>query len=176
MFTSPTRRTRLVALVVATAAVAALAGCSSTTKSASNVDNTKSAAPMTATVTVMNARVNAPVLKTQTAAFATLMNKTNKDVTLMTVSVPAADAASAGLHKMAMVNGKMDMVPVTTGIVIKAGGTLMLKPGGFHMMLMMPTVKTGHMVPITFTFSDGTTVTASAMVQPVATASPSMKM
>jgi copper(I)-binding protein len=127
-------------------------------------------------VMVTNARVNTPVVKDETGAYANVTNNSGTDISLTGVSVPSSYAASAGLHKMGMVNGKMSMVSVAS-IPIKAGATLQLKPGGFHMMLMMPMCKTGDTVPITFTFSDGTTATADATVQmPKPSASPSMKM
>lgn len=120
--------------------------------------------------------MNTPVVKEQTGAFANVMNNTGTDISLVGISVPASYAKSAGLHKMAMVDGKMAMVPVAS-IPIKAGAMLQLKSGGYHMMLMMPTCKTGDIVPITFRFDDGSTVTANAAVaMPVASPTPAMKM
>jgi copper(I)-binding protein len=40
-----------------------------------------------------------------------------------------------------------------------------LKSGGFHVMLMMPTVTVGQTVPLTLGFSDGSKVTVDAMVK-----------
>ena len=40
------------------------------------------------------------------------------------------------IHEMSMTNGVMKMRPVPTGVVIKPGETVELKPGSFHIMMM----------------------------------------
>jgi copper(I)-binding protein len=64
-----------------------------------------------------------------------------------------------------MVDGAMKMQEVSGGVPVPAGGQLVLKPGGFHIMLMTPTVTLGQTVPITLGFSDGSKVTVDAMVK-----------
>jgi copper(I)-binding protein len=128
-----------------------------------------------AKVVVTGAHINTPVVSDMTGAFATVTNNSSGPVRLISVSVPSAAAQSASLHTMAMVDGKMAMTPVKGGIVIPARSTLQLKSGGFHMMLMMPMLKSGEVVPITFAFSNGLKVTAAATVaKPVSSPTPSM--
>jgi copper(I)-binding protein len=40
------------------------------------------------------------------------------------------------VHRMAMENGVMTMRPVDGGLEIKPGGSVELKPGSFHVMMM----------------------------------------
>ena len=55
---------------------------------------------------------------------------------------------------MSMADGVMNMRKVEGGLVIPAGGSASLSPGGFHLMLMGLTapLKEGQMVPLTLTF------------------------
>jgi copper(I)-binding protein len=63
-----------------------------------------------------------------------------------------------------MVDGAMKMQEVSGGVPVPPGGQLVLKSGGYHVMLMMPTVTVGQTVPLTLGFSDGSKVTVDAMV------------
>jgi copper(I)-binding protein len=163
---STSRRARVLAACAAVIALAVLptAGCSSTTTASTKLADTAK----TPSVTVSGAYINAPVVTDETGAFAVVKNATAKPVRLVAISVPATAAKSASVHTMARVDGKMAMVPVKGGLLIPAHGQVQLKPGGFHMMLMMPMVKAGQSVPMTFTFSDGSKVIANAMVKKVA--------
>jgi copper(I)-binding protein len=51
------------------------------------------------------------------------------------VSVSAEIAGKAEVHEMAMDNGVMKMRPLDKGLVIDAGKTVKLAPGGYHLML-----------------------------------------
>ncbi|MGE0819552.1 MAG: copper chaperone PCu(A)C [Candidatus Nanopelagicales bacterium] len=97
-----------------------------------------------------------------TAAFLTLTNSTGTDVTLVQASTPAAGMVE--LHEMAMVDGQMVMQPKKGGILVKAGGTAVLEPGGDHIMLMelAGPVKVGDDVALTLTFDDGSTLAVTA--------------
>jgi copper(I)-binding protein len=153
---------------VAAAAIAvALSGCSS-----SSTTTSTSSAPTTITVTA--AHVNEPTMPDTTGAFAVVTNTGATAVSLTGVSVPADVAESAGLHETVMKDGAMAMQPVSS-IPVPAGGTVELKPGGFHIMLMKPKVTLGQMVAMTLTFSDGTSVSAAAPVT-APSASPSSSM
>jgi copper(I)-binding protein len=162
---STPRRARVIAACAAVVALAVLptAGCSSTTNASDKLADTVKAP----SVTVSSAYINAPVVTDQTGAFAIVKNATAKPVRLVSVSVPSSAAKSASVHTMAMIDGKMEMTPVKGGLLVPAHGQVQLKPGGFHIMLMMPMFKTGESVPMTFTFSNGTKVTTNAMVKKV---------
>jgi periplasmic copper chaperone A len=164
---STPRRARVLAACAAVIALAVLptAGCSSTTSASTKLADTVT----TTSLVVSGAYINAPVVTDQTGAFAVITNATSTAVRLVSIAVPSTAAKSASVHTMAMVDGKMAMVPVKGGLLIPANGHVQLKPGGFHIMLMMPMLTAGQSVPMTFTFSDGTKVTAKALVKKVPT-------
>lgn len=105
--------------------------------------------------------------KGMTAAFGTLVNNTDKDVTVVGVASPASPME---LHEMAMDDGKMVMRPKEGGFVIKAKANHELSPGGDHLMLMKPAapIKPGDEVTFTLTLSDGSTIPFSAIAKPFA--------
>lgn len=69
-----------------------------------------------------------------TGAFAEIHNATAADVTIVGGSAEIAGMVEA--HEVAMVGGKMMMQKKEGGIVIPAGETITLEPGGLHIMLM----------------------------------------
>jgi copper(I)-binding protein len=103
--------------------------------------------------------------KGMTAAFATMVNNGPADVTV----VKAESAVSPmELHEMAMADGKMVMRPKDGGLVVKAGATHKLEPGGDHLMMMnlAKPVKPGDEVAFKLTFADGTATEFTAVVKP----------
>ncbi|KQV16524.1 hypothetical protein ASC97_11675 [Rhizobium sp. Root1203] len=70
------------------------------------------------------------------------------------VSVSSDRAASAEVHLMSVDGGVMTMRPVSGGLVVPAGKTVELKPGGYHIMFMSVTqpFKAGEMIKATLTF------------------------
>lgn len=52
------------------------------------------------------------------------------------VAVSTAAAGTVELHEMAMKGGVMTMRPLPDGITIEPGKTVMLRPGGLHIMFM----------------------------------------
>ena len=84
-------------------------------------------------------------------AFLTIVNKGTADDRL--VSVSAAVAEMAELHKTENDNGVMKMTPISS-IVVKAGQKVALAPGGYHIMLMhlKAPLKEGESFPLTLTF------------------------
>jgi len=84
-------------------------------------------------------------------AFLSVANKGSASDRLIGVQSPAA--AKSALHNSVMEDGVMKMNHVMA-IDIPAGGMTMLKPGGFHIMLMGVTtlLKEGDMFPVTLTF------------------------
>ncbi len=157
--TRPTPVARRMSMLGVAAVLAAtgLAGCGSSSSSASGAASAGS-------IVVTDARVNEPTVPAKTGAFATISNRGTKAISLTAVAVPAEVAKAAQVHETTMVGGEMQMTQVAE-VPIPAGGQLVLKPGGYHVMLMDPTVTVGQTVALSFRFSDGTTVTADAPVQ-----------
>ncbi|WP_338721814.1 copper chaperone PCu(A)C [Devosia sp. XK-2] len=91
---------------------------------------------------------NAPV----GGGFLTIVNTGDTDDRL--VSVAADFAKQAQIHEMAMEGDVMKMRPLTDGLVIPAGETVILQPGGNHLMFMGLTqaLVEGETVPVTLTF------------------------
>lgn len=86
-------------------------------------------------VTVVNVRARpAPLEGGNGAAFMTVLNGLDKAVRLASVAGTAAGAIE--LHETVNDNGVMKMEPHPEGFEIPAGGTLELKPGGKHVMLL----------------------------------------
>jgi copper(I)-binding protein len=69
-----------------------------------------------------------------TGAFATIENHTDHDVTL--VGGFAEIAKMVEVHEVVMMDGEMKMQAKDGGILIKAGESVALEPGGLHVMLM----------------------------------------
>lgn len=70
------------------------------------------------------------------------------------VSITSDRAAKTEVHQMSVNNGVMTMRPVTDGLVVPAGQTIELKPGGYHIMFMgvAQPFKEGEMIKATMTF------------------------
>ncbi len=101
-----------------------------------------------------------------TAAFGTIENTSDKDVTI--VSATSNVSPKLELHEtVATDTGQMMMREVEGGFVIKAGAKLELVPGGNHIMLfdLPKAVKAGDEATITLTFSDGSTLDFTALVK-----------
>ena len=83
------------------------------------------------------------------------------------VGVSADFAAKSEIHEMIHDNGVMKMRPLSKGIEIPAGGMVMLKPGGLHLMFMglAEPLKPGRMLEITLEFGSGHSVTVPAHVK-----------
>jgi copper(I)-binding protein len=88
----------------------------------------------------------------------------------------AADAAGkVELHEMAMNNGVMTMRPVEKGLVIDPGKSVMLAPGGYHLMLkdLKSPLRQGEKLPITLDFERAGKVQVTLEVQAVGAPGPS---
>lgn len=157
MHTRTIRRSAAI-IAFATAAVLALAGCATTapaTEASTAVDAGQQ-------VVIEHAWVKATE-DGMTAAFGDLVNPGGADITLVAVSSPAATAME--LHEtVADASGQMAMRERDGGFTIPAGGTLVLEPGGNHLMLMGLTgpIVAGDEVEFTLTFSDGSERTFTA--------------
>lgn len=102
--------------------------------------------------------------------FFTVTNTGEADDRLLSV---ATDVSPRGeIHEMSMDDSVMKMRKLEDGLVIAAGETVVLKPGGYHLMFMeltQPLVK-GEVLPVTLTFE-----TAGAVVVPLAIKAPNAR-
>lgn len=91
---------------------------------------------------------NAPVA----GGFLTIVNTGSEDDRL--VSASAAVAKDTQIHEMAMDGDVMKMRQLADGIPVPAGGTVVLEPGGYHIMFMglNAAFVEGETVPVTLTF------------------------
>ncbi len=97
-------------------------------------------------------------------AFLTIRNDGATADRLTGVSSDAAPMA--GIHESKEEGGVMQMRPVD-GIDVPAHGTVALKPGGYHIMLMGLTkpLKPGETFPVTLTFAHAGKVTVNVAVK-----------
>lgn len=153
-------RPRTLALAVAAVLSAGVvAGCSSSTTPAGS----ESQAP-TCPISVSDGWVKAAD-KGMTAAFGTLSNGGGQPVTITAAATPAS--TSMELHEVVDDNGTMVMKAVADGFPVPANGSLILEPGGYHLMLMDVTapIKAGQDVTFTLTCSNGATTQVTAQAK-----------
>ena len=103
---------------------------------------------------------NAPVA----GGFVHITNTGNTDDRLIAAAAPIAGEMQ--IHEMAMRGGVMKMRELPDGLLIPAGETVVLKPGGYHLMFMQlnaPLVA-GEMVTVTLTFEHAGTVELPMMI------------
>ena len=125
------------------------------------------AAPAAAqTASLGDIRIEAPMLRDAPpgapvgAGYVTIRNVGAEDDALVSAGVDAGVAAEVQLHEMTMTGGTMTMSAVAGGIVVPAGGTVTLAPGGLHLMLMRlgGPLTAGGDVAVTLTFERAGTV------------------
>lgn len=105
--------------------------------------------------------------------FLTILNKGETDDRLVSATSPAAKDVQ--IHEMKMEGEVMQMRQLTDGVVIPAGSTVTLQPGGLHIMFMginAPFAQ-GATVPVTLTFEKAGTVTLDLAVEAVGADAPS---
>jgi len=103
---------------------------------------------------------------TMTAAFMTLVNPGDANVSLVGASTSAAGMCQ--VHEMVKgADGKSVMQEAKAGVVVPAGSHAHLTPGGYHIMLMMLKQKlpVGAEVTLELKFSNGTSKTVTAPVK-----------
>ncbi|MEV4692876.1 copper chaperone PCu(A)C [Micromonospora echinospora] len=165
--TTSRRFLRPAALIGAAVLAASVAACGSADATPTATSSAPASAPASAAAGVLTIRdtwVKAAD-KGMTAAFGTLVNDSDTDVTITGVST---DVSRAELHEMAMKDGKMVMQAKPGGVVVKARSQAALEPGDDHLMLMDLTrpVRPGDQLDITLTFADGRTQTFTAVAKP----------
>ena len=90
-----------------------------------------------------------------TAVYGTITNTAGEDVVLVGGATEVAGVVE--VHEMAMIGGEMKMQEIDGGLVVPAGQSVTLEPGGNHLMLMMlqSDVLAGDTIEVLFDF-DGT--------------------
>jgi periplasmic copper chaperone A len=83
-------------------------------------------------------------------------------------------AGRAELHEMAVVDGVMKMRPLEAGIEVPASGSVELKPGSYHLMLMdlKQPLKEGESFSGTLTFEKAGTVDVTFNIESMGATSP----
>ena len=115
---------------------------------------------------------NAPVA----GGFLTITNSGETDDRLVAASADFAQVAQ--IHEMAMEGDVMKMQQLSEGLVIPAGETVTLEPGGFHVMFMGLTqaLVEGEVVPVALVFEHAGEVTVSFEIAGAAADASPMKM
>jgi len=87
-----------------------------------------------------------------TAVYGTITNNGSEDIVLIGGSTEVAGVVE--VHEMSMIGGEMKMQQIEGGLVIPAGKSVVLEPGGNHLMLMMleSDVLAGEMIEVLFDF------------------------
>ncbi len=98
------------------------------------------------------------------AGYLTIVNNGAADDRLL--SVTTAVAETGDLHEMAMADGRMTMRPLADGLVVPAGGTVVLRPGAAHLMFVGigDGLAEGTIVEVTLTFANAGTVSVNLVV------------
>lgn len=99
------------------------------------------------------------------AAYVTIENAGDEADRLISASTPLADKVE--LHNSLREGGIVRMRPVEGGITVPAHGTIALKPGGTHIMLMQlkEPLKMDDLLPLILTFEIAGSVTVDAGIQ-----------
>ncbi len=117
-------------------------------------------------VTIADAWIRAKEAGGTTAAYMTITNGRVADDELVGVSAPEI-TNDASLHETTSDGSGMTGMQHVDGIVIPAGGTVALEPGGYHVMLMnlLEGLEPGDQVTLTLTFEQTGPVEITAEVR-----------
>ena len=108
-----------------------------------------------------------PMIDLAGAVFMVIDNTTTQDDALIGANSSAATVVE--LHRSSMADdGQMSMTPVDF-VPVPAGGTAVLEPGGYHVMLigLVEPLEVGASIDVTLTFERASPRTVSALVTPV---------
>lgn len=99
------------------------------------------------------------------AVYMTLDNKSGTADRLTGVSSDVADKLQ--IHEMKVENGVMKMREIAGGLPIPAGGSVALKPGSYHVMLigLKKPLTVGEKFPLTLTFEKAGNISVTVPVQ-----------
>jgi periplasmic copper chaperone A len=101
------------------------------------------------------------------AVYMTLTNKSGTADRLTGASSDVADKLQ--IHEMKVENGVMQMHEIPGGLPIPAGGSVVLKPGSYHVMLigLKKPLTAGEKIPLTLTFEKVGNISVTVPVQPM---------
>jgi copper(I)-binding protein len=119
--------------------------------------------------TSMDSGMNGPV----SAAYMTIQNGGSKADRL--IGVVSSVAGAAEVHETySQDNGMMGMRPVVGGLEIPANGSVMLKPGSYHIMLMnlKQQLTEGQTIKLSLKFASGKQVDIDAPVKSMTMSAP----
>jgi copper(I)-binding protein len=159
------------AVLVAAAALAIVAACASSSSTPAPSAAASVAAAGAMSVTGAWARETPPGTMT-TAAYMTIANGTGTDDALVSASTPVG---MAQIHEV-MAVGSADPMSSEAPMMgmqqieklpIPAGGSVELKPGSFHIMIMdvKEPLKAGSTIEVTLTFEKAPPITVTAQVR-----------
>ena len=102
---------------------------------------------------------------TTTAFYLTIDNTGVEADRLVAATSPVC--AEAELHESAQQDGVMQMRPLTEGIAVPAGASIVLGPAGLHVMCLgvTETLESGQTAPLTLRFERAGTITVDADVR-----------
>ncbi|MEL7727964.1 copper chaperone PCu(A)C [Citromicrobium bathyomarinum] len=105
-------------------------------------------------------------------AFMTIANSGSADDRLTGGSTSVA--GDVQIHTVDMTDGVMRMRELEDGLDVPAGGSVTLRPGSFHIMLMQldQPLQQGETVPVTLTFEKAGPVEIELAIQPVGSQGP----
>lgn len=121
--------------------------------------------PVPGHLTVVDAVARpAPIAGGNGAVYLTVLNGLAEDVQLLSASSPAANVVE--LHETVDDGGVMRMVPHPEGFSVPAGGSVEMKPGGKHVMLIavVQPLEPGDAVELSLAFSNGDSIALTAPV------------
>lgn len=150
-----TTHTRRTALALLTVALMVLAACGSDSAS-SGAGNGE--------LTVTDATIDVPANPSQAAVRMVIENGTDTDDELVSVTTSVADGSM--LHESAMDDEGRATMEMLDGLPVPAGETVILEPGGLHVMLTGLTgdLAAGDTFDIDLTFVDSGTITVPVTV------------
>jgi len=142
-----------------------VAGCQAVSPGQAAMSATAAPSPTAGQLTVEGAVARpAPLEGGNGAAYLTILNGLDEDVQLQAAS--SAAAATVELHETVEESGVMRMVPHPEGFTVPAGGSLVLKPGGKHVMLLgvVQPLAAGDTIDLGLQFGNGTAITLTVPV------------
>ncbi len=116
-------------------------------------------------ITVMNVRARpSPMAAGNSAVFMLVLNGLDEDVQFVSAESPASEVVE--LHETVNDEGVMRMVHQPEGYPIEAGGSVELKPGGKHVMLinLVEQLETGNEIELIVNFGNGESQTLTVPV------------
>jgi len=111
-------------------------------------------------LTVTDVRVKEPIPgRYMSAGFLTLSNSSDQDIAMISASAPWAGLIE--IHTHLHENGMMKMRQLDK-LVIPAGETVSLQPGGLHLMLFRLQLPLAESLPMTLCFDNDECISAQA--------------